>query len=85
MERSVKGTLGLISYLSLIFLLLKLRYFLQAIICIIEQGRVYDTFQQIRANGGKVRKGEKATVVVFWKSSVQTDEVKNILGTYWGT
>jgi antirestriction protein ArdC len=37
--------------------------------------RVYGTFQQIRANGGKVRKGEKATVVVFWKSSIHTDEV----------
>ena len=36
--------------------------------------RVYGTFQQIRANGGKVRKGEKATVVVFWKSSIHTDE-----------
>jgi len=39
------------------------------------QGRVYGTFQQIRANGGKIRKGEKATVVVFWKSSIHTDEV----------
>jgi len=36
--------------------------------------RVYGTFQQIRANGGKVRKGEKATVVVFWKMSVNKDE-----------
>lgn len=41
------------------------------------QSRVYGTFQQIRANGGKVRKGEKATVVVFWKSSIHTDEVTN--------
>jgi antirestriction protein ArdC len=39
------------------------------------KSRVYGTFQQIRANGGKVRKGEKATVVVFWKSSIHTDEV----------
>jgi antirestriction protein ArdC len=39
------------------------------------KSRVYGTFQQIRANGGKVRKGEKATVVVFWKSSINTDEV----------
>lgn len=39
------------------------------------RSRVYGTFQQIRANGGKVRKGEKATVVVFWKSSIHTDEV----------
>jgi antirestriction protein ArdC len=39
------------------------------------KNRVYGTFQQIRANGGKVRKGETATVVVFWKSSINTDEV----------
>jgi len=39
------------------------------------KSRVYGTFQQIRANGGKVCKGEKATVVVFWKSSIHTDEV----------
>ena len=39
------------------------------------KSRVYGTFQQIRANGGKVRKGEKATVVVFWKMSVNKDEV----------
>jgi antirestriction protein ArdC len=39
------------------------------------RSRVYGTFQQIRANGGKVRKGEKATVVVFWKLSIHTDEV----------
>lgn len=39
------------------------------------KSRVYGTFQQIRANGGKVRKGEKATVVVFWKSSIHTNEV----------
>jgi antirestriction protein ArdC len=39
------------------------------------QSRGYGTFQQIRANGGKVRKGEKSTVVVFWKSSINTDEV----------
>jgi len=38
------------------------------------KSRVYGTFQQIRANGGKVRKGEKATVVVFWKMSVNKDE-----------
>jgi len=36
--------------------------------------RVYGTFQQIRANGGQVRKGEKSTIVVFWKSSVEKDE-----------
>ncbi len=38
------------------------------------ESRVYGTFQQIRANGGKVCKGEKATVVVFWKMSVNKDE-----------
>ena len=38
------------------------------------KSRVYGTFQQIRANGGQVRKGEKATVVVFWKMSVSKDE-----------
>ena len=38
------------------------------------KSRVYGTFQQIRANGGKVGKGEKATVVVFWKMSVNKDE-----------
>lgn len=38
------------------------------------KSRVYGTFQQIRANGGQVRKGEKSTIVVFWKSSVETDE-----------
>ena len=36
--------------------------------------RVYGTFQQIRANGGQVRKGEKSTIVVFWKNSLQQDE-----------
>ncbi len=38
------------------------------------KSRVYGTFQQIRANGGQVRKGEKSTIVVFWKSSVEKDE-----------
>jgi len=38
------------------------------------QSRVYGTFQQIRANGGKVRKGEKSTIVVFWKNTVEKDE-----------
>ena len=36
--------------------------------------RVYGTFQQIRANGGKVRKGEKSTIVVFWKTGLRQDE-----------
>ena len=38
------------------------------------ESRVYGTFQQIRANGGQVRKGEKSTIVVFWKNSLQQDE-----------
>ena len=38
------------------------------------KSRVYGTFQQIRANGGQVRKGEKSTIVVFWKNSVEQDE-----------
>jgi antirestriction protein ArdC len=38
------------------------------------KSRVYGTFQQIRANGGQVRKGEKSTIVVFWKSSVEKEE-----------
>ncbi|MFH1296531.1 MAG: zincin-like metallopeptidase domain-containing protein [Bacteroidota bacterium] len=36
--------------------------------------RVYGTFQQIRANGGQVRKGEKSTIVVLWKNTVEKDE-----------
>ncbi|NCA76924.1 MAG: DUF1738 domain-containing protein [Alphaproteobacteria bacterium] len=39
------------------------------------QSRVYGTFQQIRANGGQVRKGEKSTLVVFWKRLKSTDPV----------
>ena len=35
---------------------------------------VYGTFEQIRSNGGAVRKGEKATVVVFWKRLTKIDE-----------
>lgn len=38
------------------------------------KSRVYGTFQQIRANGGQVRKGEKSTIVVFWKNTVDQDE-----------
>jgi len=34
------------------------------------KSRVYGTFQQIRSNGGQVRKGEKSTIVVFWKNSI---------------
>ena len=39
------------------------------------QSRVYGTFQQIRSNGGSVRKGEKSTLVVFWKRLQSTDPV----------
>lgn len=39
------------------------------------QSRVYGTFQQIRANGGQVRKGEKSSLVVFWKRLQSTDPV----------
>jgi antirestriction protein ArdC len=38
------------------------------------KSRVYGTFQQIRANGGQVRKGEKSTIIVFWKNSLEQDE-----------
>jgi antirestriction protein ArdC len=38
------------------------------------KSRVYGTFQQLRANGGVVRKGEKATVVVFWKKDQLKDD-----------
>jgi antirestriction protein ArdC len=40
------------------------------------KSRIYGTFGQIRMNGGQVRKGEKATIIVFWKMSVRKDEVK---------
>lgn len=39
------------------------------------QSRVYGTFQQIRANGGQVGKGEKSSLVVFWKRLQSTDPV----------
>ncbi len=39
------------------------------------QSRVYGTFPQIRSNGGSVRKGEKSTLVVFWKRLQSTDPV----------
>lgn len=39
------------------------------------QSRVYGTFQQIRSNGGIVRKGEKSSLVVFWKRLQSTDPV----------
>jgi len=38
------------------------------------QSRVYGTFQQIRSNGGQVRRGEKSTIVVFWKNTNEKDE-----------
>ena len=34
----------------------------------------YITFKQCRQEGGKVRKGEKASMVVFWKITEQEDE-----------
>ncbi len=36
--------------------------------------RVFGTYQQVRQNGGQVRKGEKATIVVFWKIGTAIDE-----------
>ena len=39
------------------------------------KSRVYGTFGQIRANGGQVRKGEKSTLIVFWKKSESKDVV----------
>jgi len=42
------------------------------------KSRVYGTFQQIRSNGGKVRKGEKSTIVVFWKNSIDKDEATGL-------
>ena len=41
------------------------------------KSRVYGTFQQIRSNGGMVRKGEKSTIIVFWKKSFKEDAVTN--------
>ena len=35
---------------------------------------IYGTFEQIRHNGGMVRKGEKATMVVFVKKSIAEDK-----------
>lgn len=34
---------------------------------------VWGTFNQVRQNGGTVRKGEKSSMVVFWKRLVNTD------------
>ena len=39
------------------------------------KSRVYGTFGQIRENGGQVRKGEKSTLIVFWKKSESKDVV----------
>ncbi len=39
------------------------------------KSRVYGTFKQIRENGGQVRKGEHATLIVFWKRSTSKDRV----------
>jgi len=38
------------------------------------KSRVYGTFGQIRGNGGQVRKGEKSTLIVFWKKSENKNE-----------
>jgi antirestriction protein ArdC len=38
------------------------------------KSRVYGTFQQFRSNGGQVRKGEKSTIVVFWRTGLEQDE-----------
>ncbi|MEZ5196377.1 MAG: zincin-like metallopeptidase domain-containing protein [Bacteroidales bacterium] len=35
---------------------------------------VYGTFQQIRSNGGRVKKGEKASLIVFWNKYFRDDE-----------
>lgn len=35
---------------------------------------IYGTFEQIRSNGGVVRKGERATLIVFWKKSNVIDK-----------
>jgi len=37
------------------------------------KSRVYGTFKQIKEHGGMVRKGEKATTVVFWKVGLSED------------
>jgi len=42
------------------------------------KSRVYGTFQQIRSNGGQVRKGEKSTIVVFWKTGIEQDEATGV-------
>ena len=39
------------------------------------KSRVYGTFAHIRSNGGQVRKGEKSTIVVFWKNTIDQDEM----------
>lgn len=37
------------------------------------QSPVWGTFNQIRQNGGTIRKGEESFIVVFWKRLVNTD------------
>ncbi len=34
---------------------------------------VWGTFNQVRQNGGRVKKGEKSSTVIFWKRFVNTD------------
>ena len=41
---------------------------------ILGRGGEYVTFKQCQAEGGKVRKGEKSSMVVFWKFIEQEDE-----------
>ncbi|MGL4514407.1 MAG: ArdC family protein [Lacipirellulaceae bacterium] len=36
--------------------------------------RYWATFNQVQKSGAKVRKGEKATLVVFWKQAAMTDK-----------
>ena len=43
----------------------------------------YATFAQWVDLGGKIRKGEKSEIVVFWKV-LPIEEVKNVLGEIYG-
>ena len=45
------------------------------LLCLPYTSPFYLTFEQTRALGGNIRKGEKATMVVFWK--ILESEVKN--------
>ncbi len=39
---------------------------------------VYGTFNQIKANGGKVNKGEKSSMIVFWKKYIAENKETGI-------